>query len=41
MSDVNKILTMKQPLFVLMYKDILIITNKIDTSLLSVIIDLL
>ena len=38
MSDVN---TMRQPLLVLMYKDILIVSNEIDKSLPSVIVDLL
>ena len=41
MSDVKKALTMRQPLLVLMYKDVLIVSNKIDKSLPSVIVDLL
>ena len=40
MSDVEKALTMRQPLLVLMYKDILIVSNEIDKSLPSVIVDL-
>ena len=41
MNDVKKALTMSQPLLVLMYKDVLIASNKIDKSLPSVIVDLL
>ena len=41
MSDVKKALTMRQPLLVLVYKDVLIVSNEIDKSLPSVIVDLL
>ena len=41
MSYMKKTLTMRQLLPILMYKDILIASNRIDNSLPSVIVDIL
>ena len=40
-SNMKKALTIRQPLLVIMYKDVLIASNKIDKSLRSVIVYLL